>query len=442
MMRWTPVGKRRGDAETRGRGEFGVAVSPRLRVPASWSAALWLFVLAITGCREELHTVYGQRSGPGATQSVNGTAVFAEMFEAAGHRVSSWGSLSPRLDEADCIVWFPDDFQPPSRDVVNWFEQWLQARPRRTLIYVGRDFDAAPWYWRKIEAAAGRQATIARLRARAETAYRLARPEKQTAECRWFKVRYGEPGGAVRNVTGEREWLHNIDPSKLEIESNSVVSSNLPEGEMLYMFGRFIKLKSSVPRLNALLESERGLILGRLAIGRGQIFLVSNGSFLLNAALVNHEHRKLAGKLVDAVGPSGRDVVFLESGRLTVDHPAGPGPAVMPSATWNDAERPLRPIDAGKDPAIRPRDPAPELRTGWEMFLVWPTNWILPHFVLAGILFCLWKLPIFGLPRPEDPPGAADFGRHVAAVAALLERTADRRFAFSRAALPADRKER
>ena len=54
------------------------------------------------------------------------------------------------------IAWSgsPDDFQPPSPDVAVWFESWLATRPHRTLIYVGRDFDAAPWYWRKMEAEA------------------------------------------------------------------------------------------------------------------------------------------------------------------------------------------------------------------------------------------------------------------------------------------------
>ncbi len=45
---------------------------------------------------------------------------------------------------ADCIVWFPDDFQPPSKKVRHWLEQWLSEAAGRTLIYVGRDFDAAP----------------------------------------------------------------------------------------------------------------------------------------------------------------------------------------------------------------------------------------------------------------------------------------------------------
>ena len=31
----------------------------------------------------------------------------------------------------------------------------LQAKPDRTLIYVGRDFDAAPWYWRRVLLVAG-----------------------------------------------------------------------------------------------------------------------------------------------------------------------------------------------------------------------------------------------------------------------------------------------
>ena len=93
-------------------------------------ALSWLLALALAsaGLPQGLQTVYGQRSGPGATESVNGTAVFAEMFEAAGHRVSSWSSLSPRLDQADCVVWFPDDFQPPSPGVVNWFEELVTGQ--------------------------------------------------------------------------------------------------------------------------------------------------------------------------------------------------------------------------------------------------------------------------------------------------------------------------
>src|SRR5690606_2864032 len=44
-----------------------------------------------------------------------------------------------------------------------------------------------------------------------------------------------------------------------------------------------------------------------------QILVVTNGSFLLNMALVNHEHRKLAGHLLAACGDR-RVAAFVESG--------------------------------------------------------------------------------------------------------------------------------
>lgn len=418
----------------RGHDDPHICPSPRLGVPVSWSGrirrrylATLVAILAVCslGCRKELQTVYGQRSGPGATESVNGTAVFAAMFEAAGHRVSAWGSLSPRLDQADCVVWFPDDFHPPSPDVVKWFERWLRAGPQRTLIYVGRDFDAAPWYWRKVAptAPASQQEAIAYARAKAEHAFQSARkPKWRTETYRWFTVHYGRPAGPAHNVTGDVEWMHNLDPSQLEVEVHSRISSNM----------------------DALIESDEGLIVGQLDVGQGQLLLVSNGSFLLNATLVNHEHRKLAGKLIDTIGPSGRDVVFLESGQVTIDQPTGPNPAVPPGpnpfdpSSDNGPARRTRQDDAargdsGNGPPIRHTDPAPDMPNGLELLLQWPTNWIGLHFVLVGILFCFWKLPIFGLPRPEDSTGAADFGRHVDAVAALLQRTADHRYALSRA---------
>ena len=382
-------------------------------------AALLVLVLACTlGCHEELQTVYGQRSGPGATESVNGTAVFAEMFETAGHHVSSWGALSPRLDQADCIVWFPDDFQPPGPDVVTWFEKWLTARPNRTLIYVGRDFDAVPCYWHKIEAAApaDQQEEIAEIRAEAERTFQALRKLPQPSlACRWFRIQYDADAGPPHNVTGDLDWLDQVDLSRLEIELHSRIS----------------------PRANmeALLESDEGPIIGRLDISqRGQVLVVANGSFLLNAMLVNHEHRKLAGKLVDAIGPSGRDVVFLESGRITIDEPTGGGPLGPDPFTTGPGDGAGQRGSAGGDSGdglpIRAEDPPPEAPNFWDLFLRWPTNWILLHFALIGILFCFWKLPIFGLPRPEEPAHASDFGRHIDAVAALLRRTADRSYAL------------
>src|SRR5688572_26212155 len=113
-----------------------------------------LFLICMAaGCSEvdDIRSTYGRRRGTKGTESVNGTAVFSEMFVQAGHRVSSWYRLSPRLEHAQVIVWAPDNFLPPSQEVRLHLDAWLAAQDGRTLIYVGRDFDAAIYYWESVK---------------------------------------------------------------------------------------------------------------------------------------------------------------------------------------------------------------------------------------------------------------------------------------------------
>jgi hypothetical protein len=131
----------------------------------------------------------------------------------------------------------------------------------------------------------------------------------------------------------------------------------------------------------------------------GQILVVANGSFLLNYPLVNHEHRKLATRLVNACGPD-KKVLFLESG------PGGP--------------------------AVLDKEPASGPVTAFELLQVWPLNAILLHLTVLGIVFCLSQAAIFGRPRELPPEPTADFGKHVAAMGQLLARTGDRHYAQAR----------
>ncbi|MGA2034932.1 MAG: hypothetical protein ABSG68_22005 [Thermoguttaceae bacterium] len=337
------------------------------------------------GCARDLETAYGRLDDPGAAQSINGTAVLAGMFQHAGHKVSSASSLTPSLlRRADCIVWFPDDFQPPSDKVCDWFESWLNEKPNRTLIYVGRDFDAEPWYWEKVAPAAPAERSnwVANRRARAARDFRTAREKiAETAECPWFTIQDKSQPRKVRSLAGKPDWLAGIDPARLEIE----------------LVGRIVPSKDA----DVLLRSEDDVLLSKQECGDGRVLVAANGSFLLSVALVNHEHRKLAGKLIDAVGSPGQKVVFLESGH------GGP---------------PIRDQDEGP----------PTYPTGLEIFNVWPTNWILLHLSAVGILLCFARLPLFGRPQPPEPPETADFGKHLDAVADLLARSGDDAYARSR----------
>ena len=356
--------------------------------------------LLAAGCEDGINKTYGRRGGT-AADSVNGTAVLANMFQQAGHHVSSSGRLTPRLlAKADAIVWAPDDFAPPTSAVCEWFDQWWSEAPGRTLIYIGRDYDAAPHYWRAVQAGAppGQLPEIKRRLAADQSEYLARRNGGNTVargaappaaappaaappavDCGWFSVRRRKKTRAVKTLTGDPQWLAGVDPSKLEIELN----------------GRLLPAKGS----ETALASEGDAIVTRERLEDGELIVVANGSFLLNYPLVNREHRKLAGKLIAEVG-ADRRVVFLES-------------------------------DAGGPPVLD-EDPPDVPRNGLEIFGITPFGAVLLHLAFLGLVFCAARFPIFGRPRELPPPALSDFGKHIGALGQMLQRTGDREYALGR----------
>ena len=114
------------------------------------TSGLVLMVLFLVGCGTSQNTVdygYGKKSGAGFANSLNGTRVFAKMFENRGYRVESRPTVTPTMGEADTVVWFPNHYHPPKKEVVDTLQKWLDAEPNRVLVYVGRDYDAEVPYW-------------------------------------------------------------------------------------------------------------------------------------------------------------------------------------------------------------------------------------------------------------------------------------------------------
>lgn len=349
--------------------------------------ALALLSMIVAGCSEGIETSYGHRSGLAGGNSVNGTAVLARMFIAAGHEVTTASRLSPRVYEtADCIVWAPNDFKPPSPEVRQWFEAWWRHAPDRTLIYIGRDYDAAPGYWRAVISSAPpkKVAEMKRRLARDQNDFlsdRAAMPSDEDAE--WFIARGKRRQKQVKTLSGAAYWLSDVDEKKIDIELN----------------GRLIP----PPEADVLVESEGDAIVSRQDMGNdGSLIVVVNGSFLLNMPLVNHENRKLAGLLIEEIGAAPQEVVFLESG------PDGP-------PIWEE-------------------EPPEHAQTSLEILAVWPFNAIFLQLGALGLIFCYSRFPIFGRARPLAAPRLSDFGRHIAALASLLERTGDRAYALNRVA--------
>ena len=234
-------------------------------------------------------------------------------------------------------------------------------------------------------------------------------------DCKWFDIDWDADHRKVNSLSGMKAWTEGVDAKKVAIELNSRLLSKDSDCEVL-------------------LGSGEDMLVGRQTVGNSQLYIVANGSFLLNAMLVNHEHRKLAGKLIDAIGTPGKNVVFLES-RPNFFNSEEFKKLKEKKEKRHSTARDRR-LSARKDadnnetsPPIRNDDPTTSPPSGLEIADVWPTNWILLHFAAIGIIFCFWKLPVFGRPLAPDPPEASDFGKHIDAVAAMLKRSGDTKYA-------------
>jgi len=173
----------------------------------SMIAALVLGGLTLLcGCRdEEISTEYGRRTGVRPKESVNGTTVLGDLFTQAGHSVRSKQMLTNQLREyAKVIIWAPDDFAPPSPETIDWLDRWL-SQGGRTLIYIGRDFDAAPGYYQKVlpGAPAAQVAELKRRQAEVSLHHQTNRsslPNK--SECSWFTIDNTRKLSAVSQFAG------------------------------------------------------------------------------------------------------------------------------------------------------------------------------------------------------------------------------------------------
>ncbi len=347
----------------------------------------WLAVslLLVVGCQSDRPPIeYGHRSGQIGNESLNGTAVFGQMFTLAGHKVESKRALTPSLEEVQTIVWFPDNYRMPSDKTREWLERWLWGASGRTLIYVGRGYDAEPAFWKRVAAAKPADKKQYKVRemfaeARVERE-RKELPEKES--CEWFELVNNAPAKKIDKLTGS--WAAAIDPAKAELE---ITQELIPDDWSEVM-----------------LEADDRPLVSREHHRAGdswrQCVYVTNGSFLLNYSLVNREHRKLAGKLIELVGP-GR-VAFLESGESA--------------------------------PRILDTDPKPELPQALALFAVWPLNVILLHLAALGIIFGFARWPILGTPREARPTNVSNFADHASALGKLLRRTRRQDYAQRRLA--------
>jgi len=357
--------------------------------------ACLLLICVATGCsrRSELNTQYGKISGSQGSDSLNGVSIFAEMFKERGFEVKRRTKISPRIERYDTIVWFPDDYSCPSEEATDALNKWLDADSRRILIYVGRDYDARTDYMTAVKDSAPVEEREELLRQIAEGKYgqddqdsngMFAWLDSDTTSCDWFdqeKVQRQKAQDVTKFRHGDSQEL-----SGAEIELSTVLVPNID--------GNWRASEWIVADGN-----DFGTILTNDSfVYDGKIYVVSNGSTLLNYSLINPEHRAIATEIIDDCS-AYNGVVFLESGTRGIE--------VSDSDTIN--------------------------HNTWAWIAQPPLRYIVPHFLFWGILFCFVYFPIFGrAKRAKKLKNISSFRSHINAMGKLISRSGQQEKALNR----------
>lgn len=340
-----------------------------------------IFVL---GCDDSksLNTEYGAIFGTRGEDSLNGTKYFSEMFEAQGATVKRSSVISPKIDQYDTLVWFPDNDGVPSEEVVDRLNAWLDSGYGRTLIYVAGGNHATEDYLRvAIEKApmAQREEYLRRISEEIIGDENFDSRAWQNwlggelATCDWYELtekRMGKKKVVSGGILGEGKTY-----PEMELDfSYEITPRKKWQPEVLLKAGdeAFVYAMSDQAMQNN--ESE--------------LILVSQGSILLNYSLVEKDKQDLASALISRC-EIGRGVLFLESGSDGIE--------VRQSAVSN--------------------------HSNWSWIAQPPLCYIVPHVLLLGVLFCFVYFPIFGRPKRVKPESTSTFRSHINATAELLSRS-------------------
>ncbi len=347
-------------------------------------SALILVCAISAGCQQaeqELSTEYGKIAGIEGGVSINGTSVFADMFANRGFRVKRRSKISPRINRYQTLVWVPDSTSCPDPEVTDAINQWIDSDYNRTFIYVGRDYEAMSDYLRDVfeKAPTSEKEELLRRLAESDLEHDTGWTDyfwwkDDLPSCDWFD----RVEGSRTKTSKLRGSMTELVSDSVEIELSDMLEPTEDEGSWV-----------SEP----LVVSDKKEFVFELTRpwgdrSDGRIIVVSNGSFLLNYALVDSENRKLAGNLIDLCDPTG-DVMFLESGPGGID--------VSDSDTNN--------------------------HNSWSWISQAPLCHIVPHFLMWGILFCFVYFPSFGRPKYLERESTSTFRNHINALGKMMGRT-------------------
>ena len=357
---------------------------------------------------DDIDRTYGEGNQSEGAYSINGTGVLADMFRNAGSEIFYSRILGTPTRRADVIVWAPDSYRLPSEEEVAAIEQWLSAKPDRTFIFIGRDYDATMDYWVEVtkDATDDEKILLALKMLDVWGAFQVKRMQLEDGEdCGWFTMNAESTVKTINSLEGDPAWLAGTENGKFHLRVQGFLdfTGKIDQPSFSSTYDYDIKLHSNGIPIVTEITSQN--------FYRSKIYAAVNGSFLLNVPLVNHEHRKLAATMIQQCSQK-RVVCFLES-------------------DYDDAE----------NVPVVTNDPAPPLPPSILTILQsWPFGFILMHLIVVGIVYCFFRYPIFGKAKTtfvltttiDDKTrtqSVANFGRHIQALGNLMRRSGNETYA-------------
>ena len=337
-------------------------------------AALLLLTIGLipAGCGPSaVDTTYGRSRG----KSINGTGAFAEVLRQGGHEVRVAVRMTDALAEwSTVLVRYALHPGPPDVEEGRWLAEWLRARPGRKVVYVLQDYDAEAEFWDAMLAAEPKDARpedLDRIKhkrdfARSWVGGLPAKAKEPAKESEWFALE-PKPASPSTCKTLGGPWAEGVDAG----------AAAVPKHETFRVEDEPVLLDGDGSPLAISWSFDNG----------SQVLAVANGSFLLNASLLNRARRPLTMRVADWIGPDAGRLAFVEG---------------------------ARPLAEGEDSAST---------NPFHLLQVWPFDWISIHLMAFLLLLALSYAVRLGRPVPEPPSGVERPSAHPEALGALLART-------------------
>lgn len=384
-------------------------------------------LFTLSGC-SKMSTDYGATRGIYGKTSLNGFGALRQSYVQAGFRSRDVKRLTNRVQQTDVIVWTPKLLSPVANDVTRWFDRWL-SRGNRTLVYIVPDSGSEADYWADASklAPASQRLEYRRRAARSVNERMMWRMNRTNVQSNgWFRIEplvLREPIGEVEGTWKEgfadkgqastdlglefRIVAYDRDDTSPGAVFNPAINGPTGPGTPQWSYPEETSPTSTSIQFNPVLESESGSpLVVEVSAGKwpnSRILVVSGGSLLTNYAYTRPFNRTLADRIIEESTPTS--VADPTAGFLTSD--------------WNG-------ISVSETKAGVPE------ATGMEILTVWPLSVVTMHGLMLGLVICMMLVPIFGRPRRIHKTNESEFGHHLDAVAALMNKSGGEPYARAR----------